>query len=91
MADNEMEAREKLSSISDGLNVLQDVRAGRVPRVKKLTCKLNSTIFYFAVRPHPQTFPVLRYCKHMHALYQTTPALLLSTVTLLHTSQSHMQ
>ena len=37
--DNEMEAREKLSSISDSFKVLQDGRAGRVPRVKKLMCK----------------------------------------------------
>ena len=40
---------EKLSSISYGLKVLQDGHAGRVPHVKKLSCKLN-----FAVRPQPR-------------------------------------
>ena len=54
--DNEMEGREKLHAISDGLKVLQDRRAGRVPRVKNLTCKLNFAIFNFAVRPQPRKF-----------------------------------
>ena len=45
-----MEAREKLSSMSDRLKVLQGGRAGRVPRVKNLTCKLNFTNLNFTVR-----------------------------------------
>ena len=44
-----MEAREKLCSISDGLKVLQDERAGRVPCVKDFTYKLNFTKFNFVV------------------------------------------
>ena len=32
-ADNEMEGHEKLHTISDGLKVLQDGHAGRLPRV----------------------------------------------------------
>ena len=77
-----MEAREKLSSISNGLKVLQDGRAGRASRVKKLTYKLNLTNFNFAVQPHPQKtcwprkFPVLQYCEHKHAPYHSRPALL---------------
>ena len=53
-ADKEMEAREKLTRISDGLELLQDGRAGLVPRVKNFTCKLN-----FVDRPQarkPQKF-----------------------------------
>ena len=46
MSDKDKEAHEKLSSISNGLKVLQDRHAGRVPHVKKLSCKLN-----FAARP----------------------------------------
>ena len=39
VADNNMEAPEKLRSISDILKVLEDGRAGHVPRVKHFTCK----------------------------------------------------
>ena len=62
-----MEAREKLLSISDGLKVLQDGRAGLVPSVKVFTCKLNFPNFNFAVQPQQrkfvdhQNFPFLRY------------------------------
>ena len=35
---------------SDGLKVLQDGRAGRVPHVKELTCKLNFVNFNFVVQ-----------------------------------------
>ena len=59
MADNEVEACEKLSSISDGLKVLQDGCAGRVPCVRNWTCKLNFASFNFAIRPQlrkPQKF-----------------------------------
>ena len=49
-----MEAREKLSSISDGLKVSQDGHAGHAPRVKKLKCKLNFANFNFAVQPQLQ-------------------------------------
>ena len=50
-ADNKMEACEKLSSISDGLNkVLSDERAGCVPRVKNLTHKLNFVNINFSVQ-----------------------------------------
>ena len=49
--DNEMEAHEKLSGISDSLKVLQDGRAGRVPHVKNLTYQKNFVNFNFAVRP----------------------------------------
>ena len=48
-----MEAREKPSSISDGLKVLKmDVQCvGCVARDKNLTCKLKFTNSNFAVRP----------------------------------------
>ena len=49
-----MEACEKLSSIADGLKVLQDGRAGLVPHNKNLTCKLNFADFNFAVQPQPR-------------------------------------
>ena len=51
-----MEGREKLHTISDGLKVLQDRRAGRVicARVKNLTCKLNFAILNLAVRQQPR-------------------------------------
>ena len=55
-ADNEMEGREKLSSISDSLKVLQDGRTGRVPLVKKLDVQINFANFNFVVRPKPQKF-----------------------------------
>ena len=35
-ADNELEGREKMHTISGGLKALQDGRAGRAPRVKIL-------------------------------------------------------
>ena len=53
-ADNETEAREKLSSISDGLKLFQDGRAGRVSHIKNFTCKLNFAIFNFVVQPQPR-------------------------------------
>ena len=65
--DNEMEVSEKLCCISNDLKVLQDGRAGLVPRVSNFTCKLNFTNFNFAVRPQPWKFvereniPVLQY------------------------------
>ena len=44
-----MEGREKLYTIiSDGLKVLQDGRAGGVPRVKNLTRKLNFAALKFS-------------------------------------------
>ena len=45
-----MEAREKLSSISDGLKVLQDGCAGRVSRVINLKRNLNFVNVSFTVR-----------------------------------------
>ena len=51
-----MDACEKLSSISDGLKILQDGHAGHVQCVKKLTYKLNFVNFNFAVRPQLQKF-----------------------------------
>ena len=60
-----MEAREKLSSISDGLKVLQDGRAGHAPCVKKLTCKLNFANFNFAVQPQPQKLRKFVVCENL--------------------------
>ena len=54
-----MEAREKRSSISDGLKALQVGRAGSASRVKISTCKSNFAKFNFAVQPQlrkPQKF-----------------------------------
>ena len=48
------EAHVKLSSISDGLKVLQEECAGCVPDVKNLTFKLNFANLNFMVRPHPR-------------------------------------
>ena len=59
-----MEAREKLRSISDGLQALQDVCAGCVPCVKNLTCKLNFVNLNFAVQPQSRKFPFLRYMEN---------------------------
>ena len=54
LADNKMEAPEKLRSISDSLKVLQDGRAGHVPSVKHFMCKQNFMSFNFAVQPQPR-------------------------------------
>ena len=55
-----MEECEKLSSISGGLKVLQDGRAGRVPPVKN---KLNFANFNFTVWAQPQKVVGLWYSK----------------------------
>ena len=57
VADNEMEAREKLCRISNSLKVLQDGRAGLVPCVKNFTCKINFMNFNLVVQPQPQKLP----------------------------------
>ena len=49
-----MEVREKLSSTPDGLKILQDICAGHVPHVKKLTCILDFANFYFTIQPQPR-------------------------------------
>ena len=51
-------AKISLLSKSPTCALLQDGRAGRVPRVKNLTCKLNFANFNFAVRPQPRRFVV---------------------------------
>ena len=58
-AANEMEAREKLWSVSNGLKVLWDGHVGRVPRVKNLTCKLNFANVNLEVWPPLQNMRTL--------------------------------
>ena len=84
-----MEGREKLHTISNGLKVLQNGRAGRVPRVKYLKRKLNSSIFPFARFGHnrenrenfvdPKNFPsygsplIYVECIHGFLIYTQQP------------------
>ena len=42
--------------VHEGLKMLQDGSAGRVPHVKEFACKLNFRNFNFAVRPQPLIF-----------------------------------